>query len=104
MTHQTSDVIDTCRLLFVSGGDKLEYYRKLKTLVPKEKWKSFLDAMMEETHFSEYFSFGANDEAEIYVNERDNERLFKLLSSTKYHQLEALMKYSYYLKTLIRSN
>lgn len=98
MTHQTSDVIDTCRLLFVSGGDKLEYYSKLKTLVPKEKWKSFLDAMMEETHFSEYFSFGANNEAEIYVNERDNERLFKLLSSTKYHQLEALMKYSYYLK------
>ena len=98
MTHRTSDVIDTCRLLFVSGGDKLEYYRKLKTLVPKEEWKSFLDAMMEETHFSEYFSFGANDEAEIYVKERDNERLFKLLSSTRYHQLEALMKYSYYLK------
>ena len=98
MTHRTSDVIDTCRLLFVSGRDKLEYYRKLKTLVPKEEWKSFLDAMMEETHFSEYFSFGANDEAEIYVKERDNERLFKLLSSTRYHQLEALMKYSYYLK------
>jgi len=98
MTHQTSEGINTCRLLFVSGGDKLEYYGKLKTLVPKEEWKSFLDTMMEETQFSEYFSFGANDEAEIYVNERDNERLFKLLSSTKYHQLEALMKYSYYLK------
>ena len=98
MTHQTSEVINTCRLLFVSGGDKLEYYRKLKTLVPKEEWKSFLDAMMEETHFNEYFSFGANDEAEIYVKERDNERLFKLLSSIRYNQLEALMKYSYYLK------
>ena len=98
MTHQTSDVIDTCRLLFVSGRDKLEYYSKLKTLVPKEEWKSFLDAMMEETHFNEYFSFGANDEAEIYVKERDNERLFKLLSSIRYNQLEALMKYSYYLK------
>ena len=98
MTHQTSDVIDTCRLLFVSGRDKLEYYSKLKTLVPKEEWKSFLDAMMEETHFNEYFSFGANDEAEIYVKERENERLFKLLSSIRYNQLEALMKYSYYLK------
>ncbi|MFS2709724.1 SWIM zinc finger family protein [Bacteroides xylanisolvens] len=98
MTHRTSEVINTCRLLFVSGRGKLEYYRKLKTLVPKEEWKSFLDAMMEETHFSTYFSFGANDEAEIYVNERDNERLFKLLLSTRYHQLEALMKYSYYLK------
>ena len=53
------------RLLFVSGRDKLEYYSKLKTLVPKEEWKSFLDAMMEETHFNEYFSFGANDEAAV---------------------------------------
>ena len=43
-------------------------------------------------------SIGENYEAEIYVNERDNEHLFKLLSSTRYHQLEALMKYSYYLK------
>lgn len=58
MTHQTSDVINTCRLLFVSGRDRLEYYSKLKTLVPKEEWKSFLDTMMKETQFSKYFSFG----------------------------------------------
>ena len=98
MTHQTAEVINTCRLLFVSGRDQLEYYSKLKTLVPKEEWKSFLDTMMKETQFSEYFSFGGNDEAEIYVKERDYERLFKLLSSIRYHQLEALMKYSYHLK------
>lgn len=98
MTHQTAEVINTCRLLFVSGRDQLEYYSKLKTLVPKEEWKSFLDTMMKETQFSEYFSFGGNDEAEIYVKERDYERLFKLLSSIRYNQLEALMKYSYHLK------
>ena len=98
MTHQTSEVINTCRLLFVSGRDQLEYYSKLKTLVPKEEWKSFLDTMMKETQFSEYFSFGQNDEAEIYVKEKDYERLFKLLSSIRYNQLEALMKYSYHLK------
>ena len=98
MTHQTAEVINTCRLLFVSGRDQLEYYSKLKTLVPKEAWKSFLDTMMKETQFSEYFSFGGNDEAEIYVKERDYERLFKLLSSIRYNQLEALMKYSYHLK------
>ena len=98
MTHQTAEVINTCRLLFVSGRDQLEYYSKLKTLVPKEEWKSFLDTMMKETQFSEYFSFDGNDEAEIYVKERDYERLFKLLSSIRYNQLEALMKYSYHLK------
>lgn len=35
------EVIDTCRLLFVTGRDKLTYYNKLKTLIPKEQWKSF---------------------------------------------------------------
>ena len=47
-TNRTSEVIDTCRLLFVTGRDKLTYYNKLKTLIPKEQWKSFLDMMMKE--------------------------------------------------------
>ena len=98
MTHQTSDVINTCRLLFVSGRDRLEYYSKLKTLVPKEEWKSFLDTMMKETQFSKYFSFGENDEAEIYVRDKDYERLFMLLLSVNYNQLKALMKYAHHLK------
>ena len=34
ITHRVSEVIDTCRLLFVVGSDKLIYYSKLKTLVP----------------------------------------------------------------------
>lgn len=57
ITHRVSEVIDTCRLLFVVGSDKLIYYSKLKTLVPKEQWKSFLDRMMKEAELSDYFSF-----------------------------------------------
>lgn len=98
MTNRTSEVIDTCRLLFVTGRDKLTYYGKLKTLIPKEQWKSFLDTMMKETEFSNYFSFGGSDEADIYVKEKDYEHLFTLLSSTRYDQLEALMRYAHYLK------
>ena len=97
-TNRTSEVVDTCRLLFVTGRDKLTYYNKLKTLIPKEQWKNFLDAMMKETEFSNYFSFGGSAEADIYVKEQDNERLFTLLSSTRYDQLEALMRYAHYLK------
>ena len=70
ITHRVSEVIDTCRLLFVVGSDKLIYYSKLKTLVPKEQWKSFLDRMMKEAELSDYFSFVGNDKAEIYVKER----------------------------------
>ena len=98
ITHRVSEVIDTCRLLFVVGSDKLIYYSKLKTLVPKEQWKSFLDRMMKEAELSDYFSFGGNDKAEIYVKEKDNDSLFSLLSSVRYNQLEALMKYAHYLK------
>ena len=34
----------------------------------------------------------------IYVKEKDNDSLFSLLSSVRYNQLEALMKYAHYLK------
>ena len=98
ITHRVSEVIDTCRLLFVVGSDKLIYYSKLKTLVPKEQWKSFLDRMMKEAELSDYFSFVGNDKAEIYVKEKDNDSLFSLLSSVRYNQLETLMKYAHYLK------
>lgn len=97
-TNRTSEIIDTCRLLFISGRDQLEYYHKLKTLIPKEQWKVFLDEMMKEVPFNGYFSFDGNVEAEIYVEEKENERLFHLLSSAEFGQLEALMRYAHHLK------
>lgn len=97
-TNRTSEVIDTCCLLFISGREQLEYYHKLKTLIPKEQWKVFLDGMMKEVPFNGYFSFGGNVEAEIYVEEKENDRLFHLLSSAGFGQLEALMQYAHHLK------
>ena len=97
-TNRTSEVIDTCRLLFISGREQLEYYHKLKTLIPKEQWKVFLDEMMKEVPFNGYFSFDGNVEAEIYVEEKEDERLFHLLSSAGFGQLEALMQYAHHLK------
>ena len=97
-TNRTSEVIDTCRLLFISGREQLEYYHKLKTLIPKEQWKVFLDEMMKEVPFNGYFSFDRNVEAEIYVEEKEDERLFHLLSSAGFGQLEALMQYAHHLK------
>lgn len=98
MTNCTSKVIDTCRLLFISGRDKLDYYHKLKALIPKEQWKSFLDGMMKETSFSKLFSFDGNIEAEIYVEEKEDECLFHLLSSAEFDQMEALTRYAHHLK------
>ncbi len=41
ITHRVSEVIDTCRLLFVVGSDKLIYYSKLKTLVLQRTMEKF---------------------------------------------------------------
>lgn len=54
--------------------------------------------MMKEVPFNGYFSFGGNVEAEIYVEEKENDRLFHLLSSAGLGQLEALMQYAHHLK------
>lgn len=98
-THRVSEVVDTCRLLFISGRDRMEYYDRLKRMVAPTQWKEFLDAMMQETDFATDYSYGESDEAEIYVKEKDYERLYQLLSSIKHGQLQALMKYSHHLKS-----
>lgn len=92
------EVINTYRQLFISDRGDLEYYHKLKTLVPGKQWKVFLDTMMRETRFGESFSFGGNAQADIYVEEKDDKHLFQLLSSVEYDQLGALMKYAHHLK------
>lgn len=96
--HRTSEAIDMCRQLFVTGSDKLVYYNKLKALIPKEQWKDFLYTMMKETNFGNYFFFNESVEADIYVKEKDYERLFTFLSSVRCNQLEALMSYAHFLK------
>ena len=91
------NIIAMYRRLFILGNGILNYYRKLKTLVPNEQWKDFLDEMMQETNFNKNRSY-YNIEAEIYAEEKDDKRLFKLLSSIKSDNLNMLMEYSYYLK------
>lgn len=97
-TNRTLDIIDTCRLLFISGRDQLDYYHKLKALIPAEQWKDFLDTLMKEARLVGGFSYYGGVEAEIYVKEKDNDRLFHWLTSEEYRQFDVLMRYSHYLK------
>lgn len=97
-TNRTLEIIDTCRLLFISGRDQLDYYHKLKALIPTERWKDFLDSLMKEARLVGGFSYYGGVEAEIYVREKDNDRLFHWLTSEEYKQLDVLMRYSHYLK------
>jgi len=93
----TDNIIATYRRLFVLNNGMFDYYRQLKTLVPPKQWKDFLDEMMQETKFNKRSSH-YSIEAEIYAEEKEDKRLFKLLSSIKSDKLNMLMEYSYYLK------
>lgn len=101
--YETSDnpreVINTCRQLFIYKNGNLEYYHQLKTLIPAKQWKTFLNKMLEETKWSDYYSFGSNVKADIFVEEKEYEHLFQLVSSVEYNQLEALMRYAPHLKS-----
>lgn len=70
--------IEDCRWLFCNTGGNLDYYHKLKKLVPPSDWKIFLKNMMAGMIFSCFG--GHSNAADIYVEEKDYPRLFKTVS------------------------
>ncbi|WP_262432908.1 hypothetical protein [Jilunia laotingensis] len=44
--QNTSLIIDTCKQLFITKDGDIEYYYKLKRLIPENEGKSFLFTMM----------------------------------------------------------
>ena len=63
----------------------------------KEKWKTFLNAMMKQTKFIKYYLGGQCNEADIYAEEEDYESLLNLLSDTSHRSIEALLHYAHHL-------
>lgn len=88
---------DQCRLLFISYQGSRDYYHKLKKLVPIDEWKSFLNQMIDEAKISPD-SFSVSTLADIYVEERDGERLYNLLASMRGSRLNMLDEYAYRIK------
>ena len=85
-----------CRLLFIHTDGSLGYYHKLKSLVPSMDWKEYLNALMQETTFYDYWGTG-NNKAEIYIEEKDYDKLFGYLSALEYRRLDALLQYASHL-------
>lgn len=97
-TNNVPKCIELYRELFISSGE-LTYYHKLKSLIPTDQWKGYLDTLMGETKFYDYMGFGKSTIADIYVEEKEYERLYKMiLSVPSYRQLEALSEYAHHLK------
>lgn len=81
-----------CRKLFICEGGSMKNYKRLKELVPEQEWPDFLSTILSQTKMS--FLFSDSVEADIYVAEHDDERLFNLLMKDGYHTLSMFDKYA----------
>ena len=81
-----------CRELFICKGGSMENYKRLKKLVPAQEWPDFLSALLSQTKMHAWFSESV--EADIYVAEHDDERLFNLLLRDDHHTLCMFDKYA----------
>ncbi|WP_287682525.1 SWIM zinc finger family protein [Bacteroides sp.] len=94
--HDVAKVIEMCRLLFIHTDGSLDYYHKLKSLIPSTDWKEYLSTLMQETTFYDYWGSG-NNKADIYIEEKEYDKLFSFLSAVKYRRLGALVQYASHL-------
>ena len=81
--HNVAKVIEMCRLLFIHTNGSLDYYHKLKSLISSTDWKEYLSTLMQETTFYDYWGSG-NNKADIYIEEKEYDKLFSFLSAVKY--------------------
>lgn len=81
-----------CRELFICKGGSMENYKRLKEIVPAQQWPDFLSTMLSQTKMHAWFSDSV--EADIYVAEHDEERLFNLLMRDDHHTLSMFDKYA----------
>ena len=86
--------IDTCSTLFISKGGSMTYYRKLKALVPANEWKDFLSQLLNKVSIKGSFLFGHSIIADIYVEEKEADKLFEIIMSHGRPNLDCLDRYA----------
>jgi hypothetical protein len=95
-TGDTGKQISTCRQLFINNHGSKEYYHQLKKIVPAAEWKNFLDCLINDAKLDGRPIFGSSILADIYVEEKDRERLYQLIKKEKFIELDTLNNYARY--------
>ena len=90
------NLIATTRELLIKDHFSKEYYLKLKTLIPKEQWKTFLFETIDQNPLDG--RYGIDAIAAIYIEEKEWERLFALVVNGKHTHIYDLDSYAKYLK------
>lgn len=86
--------IEICRILFISQGGNLKYYHKLKALIDRHAWKDYLDKLLADAKLSAKFSWGSCNLADIYVEENESEKLFKIIVDNSSYSCSVLNNYA----------
>lgn len=86
--------IKLCSELFIMEGAGKEYYKKLKKLVDKGEWQFVLHQLIDKVHGKGLGFFGQSNIADIYVMERETERLYQLIKDEKHISLDVMNNYA----------
>ena len=86
--------IDMCSTLFVSERGSMTYYRKLKALIPANEWKDFLYQLLSKISNDGSGMFGQSVIADIYVAEKEVDKLYELIMSHGRPRLNSLNRYA----------
>lgn len=84
------------RKLFIKSHGSIEYYDKLKVLIPKDEWKPWLEQLIADTSFSSNYSYGKSNLADIYVKEGEKEKLYDFVKANTKHDVNVLDHYARY--------
>lgn len=90
------NLIAATRELLIKEHFSKEYYEKLKTLIPQEKWKTFLFDIIDNHPIDR--GYGIDNLASILIEEEEWERLYTLVVNGKSTHIHDLDKYAKYLK------
>ena len=89
--HDTKNIIEQCRKLFVIERDCIPYYNKLKKLIPPVEWSTFL---MELIQHKDFEKDACGNLSQIYFEEKLYTELFNTLNNANANLLSALQKYA----------
>ncbi len=89
--HDTTNIIEQCRRLFIIERDCIPYYHKLKKLIHPSEWTTFLTELIQHKDFG---TDACSNLSQIYFEEKLYTDLFNTLNKADINLLSALQKYA----------
>jgi hypothetical protein len=92
-------VIELAEELFVNGRESMKYYHILKTVIPSEKWASYLDEFLLKAGKQKRFGIEGHVLAQIYITEEYWDRLMDYVEkNVRLGKYNSLKEYESYVK------